>query len=394
MSELISQRTLACEGIVQLRGKIRLPDERMFYPHWKTVGDWPVYGGHVEACEALVCDSSERGAIVHAAGDAFLPGHHIEPLSVLNDQIYAQTSSFTDPPSVYRIERRTGRLTAVHDGRFSNAPEYTCRRVWATNEDGTRIPIDCFGTLPDVPRPTIVHVYGGFGCSNHSFYSHAADVHWLKHGYRIAVVHTRGGGEYGTDWHQAAVKEGRRRVRADIVAAIRELHRINLCTPETTIMHGMSHGAMVAAVTAICHPGLISQVVCRVPISNTQDLAATPLGLQWIDEYGDPRTGDWFAFMKNEDPLACDATPGCLEGTSWLVIGYCGDSVTDITHADLLAKRANALGGQVAYWRYPASGGHYGAFDPVDRLAHERKLWSYLNYQASRMDMKDMHAPC
>ncbi|MDV6239552.1 prolyl oligopeptidase family serine peptidase [Trueperella bernardiae] len=394
MSQKISQRDQICEGIVQLRGKIRLPGGRIFYPHWKTVGASPIYGGYVEACEALVCDTSESGVVCHVAGEAFPLGHHIEPLNFSNDQLYVHASSFIEPPSVYQIDRHSGQLTVVHDGNCNKVREFTCRRVWDISDDGTLIPIDCFGTASNTPKPTIVHVYGGFGRSNHSFYNHAADAHWLKHGYTIAVVHSRGGGEYGDSWHQAGVKEGRRQVKADIAAAIRALHQASLCTPETTIVHGMSHGAIVAAATTICYPELISHIVCRVPISSTQDLATTRLGMQWIGEYGDPRTNDWSAFMKNEDPIACDVTPGRLEGTSWLVVGYCGDTVTDIAHADLLAERAEALGGRVTYWRYPSNGGHHGALDPVDRLLHERKLWRYLNHQASGMNLESVCTTC
>ena len=98
--------------------------------------------------------------------------------------------------------------------------------------------------------------------------------------------------------------------------------------------------------------------------------------------------------MKEEDPLACDTIPQILSNTSWLIIGYCHDAVTAISHADALVERVNNLGGEVTYWRYSSKGGHEGACDPSKRIAHERKLWSYLSQKASEIKMKATGSPC
>ena len=98
--------------------------------------------------------------------------------------------------------------------------------------------------------------------------------------------------------------------------------------------------------------------------------------------------------MKEEDPLACEATPRSLCTTSWLIIGYCHDAVTTISHADSLVERVKNLGGEVTYWRYSSKGGHEGAFDPSERIAHERRLWSYLSQKASETKPEATGSPC
>lgn len=382
-----------CENIIKVRGEIRLPEGNVFYPQWKTSGSNPVYGGYQDACETLVYDTKTFDVITHKSGKSFPLGQHIKPIKVLDQELYLQGSSFINAPRLYRLDRKTGELTFAKNDTSENANTFTCRQIWAHSEDGTRIPIDCFGTLAG-KQPTIVFIYGGFGRNNHSFYSPDIYSKWLTLGYSVAVIHSRGGAEFGKAWHQAGVKAGRRKVRADIASSIRELHRQNICTPETTFVHGMSHGALLAANTAIHHPELVSHVICRVPISSTKDLPKTTLGRQWLDEYGDPQTSDWDNFMKEEDPLACEATPRSLSNTSWLIIGYRRDAVTAISHADSLVERVNNLGGKVTYWRYSSKGGHEGACDPSERIAHERRLWSYLSQKASETKPEATGSPC
>lgn len=394
--------------IVWVSGTIRLPNGEFFYPEWKAdvstvvrggtdqaadTNSGTVYGGYIDGREALTCETSKLGVVTHIADDDLPGGCHIVPLEASATDVHVQISSSILPPHTYRLERDTGKLVCESSPPSEyfadlthSAPTY--QQLHAISADGTVVPIDYFGTaLADPfaanPQPTIVHVYGGFGKSNHSIYSPQAHKHWLKHGYNIAFVHTRGGNEYGKRWHFTATRNGRSRVRQDLVAAIKLLHAARICEPNTTVLHGMSHGALVAAITAIRHCGLAEQIVCRVPISTTKDIALTELSRQWIPEYGDPCTTDWAAFMKAEDPLECPATPDCLVGTKWLIVGYCSDTVTRISHAKDLKNRVSQLGGKVTCWLYTESGGHEGAAMPAARTAHAERLWNYLRTQVA-----------
>ncbi len=393
--------------IIRVSGTIRLPSGKIFYPEWKAcvntiardctgptadVGSGCVYGGYVDGREALTCETSKLGVVTYIAGDALPGGCHVVPLEASATNVRVQISSSILPPNIYLLDRGTGSLvyeSSPPSEHFADLipSTLTHQQLHAISTDGTIIPIDCFGTalagsLAANPQPTIVHVYGGFGESNHTIYSPQVYEHWLKHGYNIAFVHTRGGNEYGKCWHLSAIRNGRSRVRQDLVAAVRLLHAARICKPNTTVLHGMSHGALVASITAIRHCGLAEQIVCRVPISTTKDIALTELGRQWIPEYGDPRTTDWAAFMESEDPMECHATPDCLAGTNWLIIGYCSDAVTRISHAKALKDRVNQLGGKVTCWFYTDSGGHEGATVPTIRIAHAERLWNYLRVQA------------
>lgn len=367
-----------------VRGEIRLPDGTSFFPSWRTTTHPPLFGGYLHGCEALICETHDGQAKICKTGEVFPSGHHLHPVQVSPGSLIVQSESFLDPPILYRVDLDTGGVTMLQQ---SAQTENHLNHHWITvakSQDDTPIPVDCYGT-PSVSRPTVALVYGGFMQTNHSFYSHEIRRFWLDQGFNIALIHSRGGYEYGKAWHRAGSKNNRHLVRADVVAALRQLHKEKVCNPKFTFLHGMSHGALVAAITAIRHPDLVSQVICRVPISTTKNLPSTKQGKNWMKEYGDPRTQDWEEFMQKEDPLHCPAEKGCLADTSWLVVGYSSDAITDISHADCLVARVENLGASVTYWRYDIEGGHEGPLDPAVRRNHERRLWKYLSHQATRL---------
>ncbi|WP_249290555.1 prolyl oligopeptidase family serine peptidase [Mobiluncus mulieris] len=367
-----------------VRGEIKLSDGTAFFPSWQTTTHPTVFGGYLHGCEALICETYNGKAKICKTGEIFPSGHHLRPVQTSPGALIVQSESFLDPPSLYRVDLNTGSVITLQQSTHTSN-HLNCHWITvAKSQDDTPIPVDCYGT-PSESCPTVAFVYGGFMQTNHSFYSHEIRRFWLDQGFNIALIHSRGGYEYGKAWHQAGTQNNRYLVRSDVVAALRQLHKSQICDPKFTFLHGMSHGALVAALTTIYHPELVSHVVCRVPISATKNLPSTEQGKNWMKEYGDPRTQDWEEFMQKEDPLCCPAARGCLANTSWLITGYSSDVITGIYHADCLAARAESLGAKVTYWRYSVEGGHEGPLDPVVRRNHEQRLWKYLNYQATKL---------
>ena len=88
------------------------------------------------------------------------------------------------------------------------------RQHFATSDDGTRVPYFVVGR-PDAvrPGPTLLTGYGGFEISLTPAYSGVIGRGWLERGGTYVVANIRGGGEYGPQWHQAAL-QGRKRPRA------------------------------------------------------------------------------------------------------------------------------------------------------------------------------------
>jgi len=55
--------------------------------------------------------------------------------------------------------------------------------------------------------PTLLYGYGGFQVSMTPAYSGALGKLWIEPGGVYVMANIRGGGEFGPDWHQAALKE-------------------------------------------------------------------------------------------------------------------------------------------------------------------------------------------
>ncbi|SUO88215.1 Prolyl endopeptidase precursor [Trueperella pyogenes] len=375
---------------VRVSGNIRLPGGSVLFPIWRIRDDKrEIYGGWIDA-DFAVAVLHAGTARVFRAGDFFPPGSFVEPIENEAAGWELLASSFLCSGIHYGIEA-DGNLVEVTTTTYPFAVKVKHKRIVAISSDGTRIPIDCYGELA-ISRPTFVHVYGGFGKSNTSFFSSQIASAWLDQGFNIALVHTRGGAEYGASWHEQAQRHGRALVRCDVAAALRALHDQRICSPRQTFLHGMSHGALVVASTAMHSPGLANHYVCRVPIATTRNIHLNSLSREWISEYGDPRTSDWDAFMKYEDPIA---TPvyGSLKGTSWFVSAYIDDEVTPVAHADLLAEKLRANQAELTYYRYCASATHQGASSTQVRQEHSAQLWAYLTTHARHMDTTHATTP-
>lgn len=368
-------------GPVRVRGSIRVSHGFTMFVSWRIrEKKREIYGGWIDAnCAIAILD--DRGVRTYQAGEFFPPGCFIEPVE---DSIHGwvmRVSSFLLPEVQFAIEA-DGSLAEISSTPYPFSVSVKHRRINSVSTDGTRIPVDCYGELEQC-SPTFVHVYGGFGKSNTSFFSSQIASRWLDQGFNIALIHTRGGAEYGTAWHEQARLQGRALVRYDVESAIHTLQDQKVCTPQQTFLHGMSHGALVVASTAMHSPSLASNYLCRVPIANTRNIHIDDLSHKWITEYGDSRVSDWEAFMKKEDPIAVSIN-GSLKDTAWFISAYVDDEVTPVSHADLLVEKLRANLAAVTYYRYSSPGTHQGAVSSQIRQEHSDQFWDYLTTQAGK----------
>jgi prolyl oligopeptidase len=74
------------------------------------------------------------------------------------------------------------------------------------------------GMMLDGGNPTLLHGYGGLNLSLAADFDPAWVV-WLEGGGVFALANIRGGGEYGREWHRAAIKQNRQRAYDDFIAA-------------------------------------------------------------------------------------------------------------------------------------------------------------------------------
>jgi prolyl oligopeptidase len=212
------------------------------------------------------------------------------------DEVWVDFTSYVQPPSVYRYDYEADRLTPYHVPDVGlDASAYVTDQVWYESRDGTRVSMFIIHRK-DVPRdgrrPVRLSGYGGFNISVQPTFT-ALNAAWLKLGGVLAYPNIRGGGEYGRDWHEAAVKTRRQNAFDDYIAAARWLVSAGYTTPSKLVSRGNSNGGLLVAVTAMQAPEAFGAVFSRVP--NLDMLRITSAATVEFGSPDDPVEGPYLA---------------------------------------------------------------------------------------------------
>jgi prolyl oligopeptidase len=75
-----------------------------------------------------------------------------------------------------------------------------------------------------------------------------------------------------------------------------------MCKPKTLAIRGGSNGGLLVANVYVMRPDLFGAVHCAVPILDMKRYKAMSGAESWIQEFGDPDSGDWSKFLKKYSP--------------------------------------------------------------------------------------------
>lgn len=133
---------------------------------------------------------------------------------------------------------------------------YTTRQVFAPSPDGTQVPIFLVhraDLVPSAETPLLMYGYGGFRHALSPSFS-ATLLPWLEQGGIYALVNTRGGSEYGTEWYQAGTLERKQNVFDDFMAAGDYLVQQGLTSPAKLAIRGGSNGGLLVGACMLQRP--------------------------------------------------------------------------------------------------------------------------------------------
>lgn len=221
--------------------------------------------------------------------------------------------SFVTPGTVFDYEIATGELLLRKRqpvlGGYDGA-DYGQARVWATAQDGTRVPISLvwkrsFGEVGSAPRPLHLYGYGSYEHSIEPGFS-VARLSELDRGVVFAVAHVRGGGEMGRQWYEDGKTLAKRNTFTDFVDAARHLVEAGYTTPDRMVAEGGSAGGLLMGAIANLAPELFAGVLASVPFVDALTTILDPslplTVIEW-DEWGDPlHDADVYAYMKSYTP--------------------------------------------------------------------------------------------
>ena len=241
-----------------------------------------------------------------------------------------------------------------------NAQGLRVTRHEAVSSDGERIPYVQVG--PDGPEtgeaPVHMTGYGGFQISMPPTYRGTVGQLWLERGGTGVVANIRGGGEFGTRWHEAGRLARKRLSHDDFAAVAADLVRRGVTRPGRIAAEGGSNGGLLIANMLTRFPEHFGALFCTIPLIDMRRYTKLLAGASWMAEYGDPEKPEDWSFIRDfsayHTAVAGRTYPPILVATSRR------DDRVHPGHARKMAAKLQELG-YPAWFYEPAAGGHgYG----------------------------------
>ena len=274
---------------------------------------------------------------------------------------FISVSSFLEPASIYHSKNGKD-FNKIKSRKNSFDPEkYKVSQNFVSSSDGTQIPYFLISknNLPlNGKNPTILYGYGGFQISKPpSYLGKSIAEYWLEAGGVYVVSNIRGGGEFGPDWHQSALKENRQRAYDDFIAIALDLINKKITSPEHLGIEGRSNGGLLVGATFTQRPDLFDAVICGVPLLDMYRYDKLLAGASWVDEYGDPDIPEEWDFISKYSPYQ-----NLKDDTEYPEVFFYTSTKDDRVHpghARKMAKKMTDMGSSVVYYEN-IEGGHAG----------------------------------
>jgi oligopeptidase B len=224
-------------------------------------------------------------------------------------QIRLRYQSLNRPAQVRQLDLATGEQVVLKEtpvlGRF-DADAYVSQRLWATAQDGTRVPISLVvkRELAGQPTPLYLYGYGAYGESLDPWFSHAR-LSLLDRGVAFAIAHVRGGGELGEAWYRDGKQENKQNTFDDFINCAKHLIAEQRTSAEQLVISGGSAGGLLIGAVLNQRPDLFKAAIAEVPfvdVLNTMLDPDLPLTVTEYDEWGNPQEPDVHARIKAYAP--------------------------------------------------------------------------------------------
>lgn len=223
-----------------------------------------------------------------------------------DDRIFVSVAGYLSPSTLSLVDAATGEMAEVKaiPAKF-DASGMTVEQFEARSADGTMIPYFVVHKT-DMPldgsNPTLLYGYGGFQVSQLPGYSPTVGKLWLERGGVYVVANVRGGGEFGPNWHEAALQQNRQRAHEDFQAVALDLEARNITSQPRLGIMGGSQGGLFMGAMLTQRPDLINAAVIQVPLFDMFRFHRLLAGASWRAEYGDPDIPEQRAWIGEYSP--------------------------------------------------------------------------------------------
>lgn len=269
----------------------------------------------------------------------------------------------------------------VLGGKF-NKENYIEERVWATAQDGVKIPISMVykkGIKKDGTNPLLQYAYGSYGHSMDASFS-STRLTLLDRGFIFAIAHIRGGEDLGRQWYEDGKLLKKKNTFTDFIDCSRFLIAEKYTSPQHLYAEGGSAGGLLMGVVVNTAPELYNGVIAQVAfvdVITTMLDDSIPLTTGEYDEWGNPNVRKYYDYMLSYSPY--DNVRPQKYPNMYVSTGLHDSQVQYWEPAKWVAKlRALKTDNNVLFLDTNMDAGHGGASGRFEALKELAKEYSFL----------------
>ena len=274
-------------------------------------------------------------------------------------------------------------LSLAREGAFDAPAGLAVREVSVTSHDGVRVPLTVItreGLKLDGRNPTILYGYGAYGNVQEPAFGPRL-LAWLERGGVYAIVHVRGGGIFGREWHEAGRKTTKPNTWKDAIAAGEWLVRERYASPATLAISGGSAGGILVGRAITERPDLFAAALPSVPVLDTVRSETRANGVANIPEYGTVKKEDEFRGL-----LAMSSYQAVQDGTRYpgvLLLHGVNDARVDVWQSSKFYARLSAAqaGDRPVLMRVDYEAGHGSGASREQAEQRQADAWAFLLWQ-------------
>ena len=233
------------------------------------------------------------------------------------------------------------------------------RNLVATSHDGTAVPLSLqhYGELKPAKQQQVMLVgYGSYGFAQDPiFVPLMATI--MQEGLAVATCHVRGGGEFGSAWHEGGKLATKPNTWKDFIACAEALVTQGITVPAKLVGMGTSAGGITISNALNERPDLFAGAVNNVGVSDVlRSLSASQNGPNHYAENGDIRTAEGAAIAR-----AMSGYERIEDGKAyppWLVIHGVNDPRVEVWQSNKFAARMQAASANPVIYRLDYATGH------------------------------------
>ena len=220
-------------------------------------------------------------------------------------------TSLTTPSSVIDFNtvtktKEVKKEQEVLGGTFDKS-NYVAERLWATADDGTKIPISLvrhIDTALTSKTPLLQYGYGSYGNTIDPYFS-SVRLSLLDRGFVFAIAHVRGGEYLGRTWYESGRQLTKKNTFTDFIACSKFLIDASYTSTGHLYAMGGSAGGLLMGAIMNMAPELYKGVVAAVPfvdVLTTMLDDSIPLTTAEYDEWGNPNDETYYRYIKSYSP--------------------------------------------------------------------------------------------